>query len=268
MSCDSFFLSVTLHPCWTGYILILWCLQEQHWSGHLHPWSRSSPLQRGEVAPPVPATAGTRAGGSPCSTHGCTCWSREIVLTPSKSLDISCWRNQRVATIPCRYLGTLHSVGQERCLEQLVTGSLPEKNLSHTPQGQDEPSHISVGCWSDPPPLAFPRPWLHIPTAYKKGNTPFSSLLPVIPKEPISFHSCSPVSGAIPWHLWGAKKITAQAINTHCWCMTNLQWQFLVYVIELKHLKVGWFLFQYLFWDSEISQIMCICQSLILPPLS
>lgn len=31
-----------------------------------------------------------------------------------------------------------------------------------------------------------------------EGNTPFSSLLPAIPKEPVSFHSNSPVPGAIP----------------------------------------------------------------------
>lgn len=59
-----------------------------------------------------------------------------------------------------------------------------------------------------------------------------------------------------------------KAINTPYRCMTNLQWLFLVYVIYLKHLKVGLFLFQYLFWDSEISQTMCIYQSLLLPVLS
>jgi len=80
--------------------------------------------------------------------------------------------------------------------------------------------HYNVTC---PCPVFNPDPWaldrllihpqeelyvlqLVIDT---EGDTPSSSPLPVLPKEPASFHSNTPVIGAVPPCLRDANKITA-----------------------------------------------------------
>lgn len=50
-------------------------------------------------------------------------------VTPTSAVE-------EIKELPLPLVGILvniHSAGQERCLEQLVTGSLPEEHLSHTP---------------------------------------------------------------------------------------------------------------------------------------
>ncbi|KAK4829762.1 hypothetical protein QYF61_006486 [Mycteria americana] len=76
----------------------------------------------------------------------------------------------------------------------------------------EEPPRLLMLCWTCcVVPLTDIGVELHalqqvIDTA---GDTPFSSSLPVLPKEPVSFHSIAPVIAAIPPRLHDANKITA-----------------------------------------------------------
>lgn len=162
-----------------------------------------------------------------CSSCVCHSWDRGKGIPSTVPLDadagagkwpwplpshshISCWRNPRAATVPCGYLGNTHSTGQERnslseahC-QRSTFPTLPRDRLGHASGwdvGLTRSTYLSRAMAAHPHSL------------WTQRATPPSLLSRLLFLKSLysSFHSNSPVSGAIPWHLGDNNKTTIQS---------------------------------------------------------